>query len=101
MKKLLLILLLLPVLCSGQTIVQPNESTIEVHIDTTLVVEKIKLTIFDIQGKLLTDTKLLVEIDNSATDKFRITNISYAKGVYILHIEYNSEYIKRLIYKED
>jgi hypothetical protein len=100
MKKILLILLLLPILTIGQVIVQPDESTIEIQIDTTLAIQKIKIKVFDIQGKLVTDAKLLVEVDNSETDKFRVYNISYVKGVYVLHIEYSTEYLRRLIYKK-
>ena len=101
MKKLLL-LLLFPILTYSQVIILPNEDNIEIKIDTTLLVDSIKVKMYDLQGKLVQENVavVLTSTEDENLDTFKINNYIISKGIYIIVIQYNKDVIRKLIYNK-
>ena len=101
MKKLLL-LLLFPILTYSQVIILPNEDNIEIKIDTTLLVDSIKVKMYDLQGKLVQENVavVLTSTENESLDTFKINNYINSKGIYIIVIQYNKDVLRKLIYNK-
>ena len=101
MKKLLL-LLLFPILTYSQVIILPNEDNIEIKIDTTLLVESIKVKMYDLQGKLVQENVavVLTSTEAESLDTFKINNYIISKGIYIIVIQYNRDILRKLIYNK-
>lgn len=101
MKKLLL-LLLFPILTYSQVIILPNEDNIEIKIDTTLLVESIKVKMYDLQGKLVQENVavVLTSTEDENLDTFKINNYIISKGIYIIVIQYNKDVLRKLIYNK-
>ena len=101
MKKLLL-LLLFPILTYSQVIILPNEDNIEIKIDTTLLVDSIKVKMYDLQGKLVQENVavVLTSTEDEDLDTFKINNYIISKGIYIIVIQYNRDILRKLIYNK-
>lgn len=101
MKKLLL-LLLFPILTYSQVVILPNEDNIEIKIDTTLLVESIKVKMYDLQGKLVQENVavVLTSTEDESLDTFKINNYINSKGIYIIVIQYNRDILRKLIYNK-
>ena len=101
MKKLLL-LLLFPILTYSQVIILPNEDNIEIKIDTTLLVDSIKVKMYDLQGKLVQENVavVLTSAEDESLDTFKINNYINSKGIYIIVIQYNKDVLRKLIYNK-
>ena len=101
MKKLLL-LLLLPILSIGQVNIVPSESHITIKIDTVLSVQQVKVYLYDLQGKLV-QASILVDVTTNTetnTDDFKLSLVPVSDGIYSIHIQFNAEYLRKLIYNK-
>jgi len=100
--KKLLLLLLFPILTYSQVIILPNEDNIEIKIDTTLLVDSIKVKMYDLQGKLVQENVavVLTSTENESLDTFKINNYINSKGIYIIVIQYNKDVLRKLIYNK-
>lgn len=100
--KKLLLLLLFPILTYSQVIILPSEDNIEIKIDTTLLVDSIKVKMYDLQGKLIQDNIAIVLTTDTEADKdtFKIQNYLTSKGIYIIIIQYNKDILRKLIYNK-
>lgn len=112
MKKLLLLLLLIPILSIGQVSISANNYSVSIKLKD-IDITNFKAKVYSLNGQLLreytnlnsnkTTEDILNDYVNSdgrpiKVTNFRLKEVTESNGVYIVIVEYNNEILKKLIY---